>query len=324
MYLYSNCLGTFVFNQNFKIREQILFSKEESLKNSDLLKQSKILDSEKKFLEKFKNIENLRETKDIKNLQKALYELRNYTKDFYNTNMYITKHKIRESVSYDLLIIQCINSIIEYNKVINLLVKRLREWYSYYFPEIDKNIEDNEAFVKLILKKTKKQLMQELKLKFSMGSDLNKKDTDAVFELANQVDFLIESKHRQELYLEDSMKKTCPNLTEIAGTLIGGKLIALAGSIKKLVLFPASTIQLLGAEKALFRHMRNKRCLPPKYGVLHEHKYIQQAPKKLHGKIARVLSDKISIAVKIDYFKGDFIGDKLRKEIEEKIKEMNK
>jgi nucleolar protein 56 len=121
------------------------------------------------------------------------------------------------------------------------------------------------------------------------------------------------------------MKTNCPNLNELAGTLIGAKLISIAGSLRKLAMFPASTVQLLGAEKALFRHMKNKkRYLPPKYGVLHEHKYIQQNPKKYHGKIARLLADKIAIAVKIDYFKGDFKGDKLKKQVEEKIREMKK
>jgi len=95
------------------------------------------------------------------------------------------------------------------------------------------------------------------------------------------------------------------------------KLIALAGNLKKLVEFPSSTIQLLGAEKALFRHMRTG-AKAPKHGIIHEHPIVSKAKEK--GKAARAVADKISLAVKVDYFKGKFIGDKLRKELEEKFK----
>ena len=108
---------------------------------------------------------------------------------------------------------------------------------------------------------------------------------------------------------------------EIAGITIAAKLISHAGSMKRLVEMPASTIQVLGAEKALFRHMRNKRRnLPPKHGIIHEHQLIQKSNSKMHGKAARALADKLSIAVKIDYFKGKFIGDKLKKELVDKFK----
>ena len=109
-------------------------------------------------------------------------------------------------------------------------------------------------------------------------------------------------------------------MTAITGVSIGAKLLEHAGSLKRLAEMPASTIQLLGAEKALFRHIKNKKNLCPKYGLLHEHPFITQSKKKSHGKIARALADKIAIAVKVDYFKGKFIGDKLRKELEKKIK----
>ena len=76
MYIYSNCIGTFVFNQNFKIREKILFTGDESLKNSGLIRQGEVLDSEKTFLKKFKNIENLRETTDTTKLKKLGFSIK--------------------------------------------------------------------------------------------------------------------------------------------------------------------------------------------------------------------------------------------------------
>lgn len=108
---------------------------------------------------------------------------------------------------------------------------------------------------------------------------------------------------------------------EVAGITIAAKLISHAGSLRRLVEMPSSTIQILGAEKALFRHMRNKkRNLPPKHGIIHEHQLIQKSKEEMHGKAARALADKLSIAIKIDYFKGKFIGDKLKKELVDKFK----
>ena len=157
MYLYSNCLGTFVFNQNFYMREKVFFSKKEAYKNSKILEKGKILDSEKKFLDKFKNIENLRKTKDPDNLARILPKFREYKEKFYEYNKYITKRKIRESVTKDNFIMQSVNTIDELDIVINKLVKRLREWYSYYFPELNEKINDHEKFVEQVLKNKKQR-----------------------------------------------------------------------------------------------------------------------------------------------------------------------
>ena len=115
------------------------------------------------------------------------------------------------------------------------------------------------------------------------------------------------------------MKTYCPNLLAVTGISLGAKLMSKAGSLKRLVLMPASTIQVLGAEKALFRHMKTG-AKPPRHGIIIKHPLISSAKQKEHGKRARTLADKIAIAVKVDYFKGKFIGDKLNKSIQEKFK----
>ena len=142
---------------------------------------------------------------------------------------------------------------------------------------------------------------------------------EAIKGLASSVVILFKEKEEKERYLEVLMKKTCPNLTEVAGYLIGAKLLSIAGTLRHLVMMPASTIQLLGAEKALFKHMVNKNVKPPKHGVIIDHPLLQKALRENKGRVARALGDKISLAVKVDYFKGQFIGDKLRKELEEKF-----
>ena len=115
------------------------------------------------------------------------------------------------------------------------------------------------------------------------------------------------------------MEKNCPNIAEVATPLLGAELIAEAGSLRRLSRVPGSTVQIFGAEKALFRHMKTGAKMP-KHGIIIHHPLLAQSPYKLHGKVARALADKISIASKVDYFKGEFVGDKLKKAIISKFK----
>lgn len=228
-------------------------------------------------------------------------------------NLKETKKKLKQSVTDDILIIQTINHIEDLNKVINILSKDLREWYSYYNPEFSKEMQDHLSFVKAILDKKDK------KSKDSVGADLDKENLKPLVKLSEQINELFKLKGKQEDYIEVMMKKACPNITAIAGSLIGAKLIQHAGSLRNLMVMPSSTVQLLGAEEALFRHIKTgAKC--PKYGVLHSHPLISKVKRKDVGKAARILASKISIASRVDYAKGKFIGNKLMKEIEEKFR----
>jgi nucleolar protein 56 len=104
----------------------------------------------------------------------------------------------------------------------------------------------------------------------------------------------------------------------LTGINIGAKMIAKAGSIEKMAFMPASTIQLLGAEEALFRHIKTG-ARPPKYGILLQHILVAKAKRPDKGKVAKALADKISIAIKVDFFKGEFIGDRLKRDLEKRF-----
>ncbi len=228
-----------------------------------------------------------------------------------------TKKKLQQGVTQDMLIIQTINNIEELDKTINLHAKRLREWFSYYLPELIFEVEDNNALVLNILQNSKEQLMKKFKIQETVGSKLEPKDIDEMKKLAELIIKSFELKDTHLKYLESVMKSACPNLLELAGPSISGKLIAQAGSLKALAEFPSSTLQLLGAEKALFRHLR-KHTRPPKYGIILNHPVVAQAKEK--GKAARALASILSIAAKVDYFKGEFIAQKLKKDLERKLK----
>jgi nucleolar protein 56 len=126
---------------------------------------------------------------------------------------------------------------------------------------------------------------------------------------------------RIEAQIETDMHRVAPNISSVAGAFIGARLISLAKGLERLASFPASTIQLLGAEKALFR-FKHQGGNPPKHGVIFQHPLINRSPRKWRGKIARALATKISIAVKADVFTKRFIADDLKKDLEERVGEI--
>ncbi len=295
-FLFTNVVGSFIFDENYSLIEK---------------------GDEKKLLNKY-NPEKLAK-EDTKKILGNFKRSDNYS-IFRNKNLLLTKKKIKDSVKEDLLIIQAIDSINDLTKVIDSLIKRLREWYELYSPEVSREVEDHEKFVELILKHDKSDLMNSLKIDHNntMGGDLSNEDIKAIKELAKKLESLIKLRHEQEDYLDKLVKRCCPNVAAIAGSLISAKLITHAGSLLRLSEMPSSTIQLLGAEKALFRHMKTG-ARSPKHGLIVQHTYFMKAKSKDYGKIARLLADKISIAAKVDYFKGSPIGEKLKRQIEAKI-----
>lgn len=202
-----------------------------------------------------------------------------------------TKEDYKRSITRDLIIIQVIHSIDEIANVINRLSANLRERYGYYAPMVSR-IEDNERFLKNVFLKKKEEL----------GIDFDKDDLDSVIGVGDEINSLKRLREKQERYLINLMKENTPEILKTAGHLIGARLIALAGSLKHLAEIPSSTIQVLGSEKALFRHLRTGSNAP-KFGVIFSHDSISRTEEK--GKAARRLAGKISIAAKKDYFKDE-------------------
>ncbi|MCD6403522.1 MAG: hypothetical protein J7K98_04325 [Candidatus Aenigmarchaeota archaeon] len=238
----------------------------------------------------------------------------------------LTKMKIKESVGKDSLVAQAINAWEEVNKTINVHVERLREWYGIYFPEMEKGVGEHRKFVELVAKYGKREEMPEkwrALAEDSIGIDLNDSDVQVLQKFAKTVQGLYELRERLEKYIDELLREVAPNLREIAGSMIAAKLIEAAGGLEKLAKMPSSTIQLLGAEKALFRFLRGKGK-SPKYGFIFMTSYIQRAPRKKHGKIARLVAAKLAIAAKLDFYGKEYRGDELKKDLEKKINEVLK
>ena len=156
-----------------------------------------------------------------------------------------------------------------------------------------------------------------------MGAEVNDYDLKQIVDLAEINLKTYESRDSMEKYIDEVMKEIAPNVRELAGATLGARLIALAGSLENLAKKPAITIQVLGAEKALFRSLKTG-ARPPKHGIIFQHQYLHSAERWQRGKIARALAGKLSIAARVDAFGGEFIADKLKSSVEKRIAEIKK
>ncbi len=232
----------------------------------------------------------------------------------------IGRNELRYPVSSGAHIAKAINSIQDINETVNILTERLRDWYSLHFPELNEKVGD-EDFLRLISKLGERErIIKDTDLDMaSVGSDVSEKEISSYREFADLI--IKQRKFRMDLaeYLEMKMESEAPSLTVLVGPKLGAELIAQAGSLEKLAMVPSSTIQLLGAEKSLFRHLK-KGTPPPKHGYILQHPYVHRSNPGVRGRAARLLANKIAIAARVDYFGGEFIGDKLKEELEEKLK----
>ncbi|MDV3243976.1 MAG: hypothetical protein LYZ66_02225 [Nitrososphaerales archaeon] len=228
---------------------------------------------------------------------------------------------IREASSRpDLHLVQAIQALDDADKFLNVTATRVSEWYGLHFPELIQMMADNIALCKIVVDVGRRDGFSEQKLEGrgfsdkkveaivtakerSKGGVISDSDLSRVKGLASLALDLSSERDKLNSYVESAMKRIAPNVTVVAGATIGARLMAKAGGLDRLAVMPASTIQILGAEKALFRALRTG-ARPPKHGILFQHQEVHLAPKWQRGKIARTLANKIAIAARVDYYRG--------------------
>ena len=249
----------------------------------------------------------------------------------------LSSSKVTEvSESPDLHIIQAINTLDDTDKIINAISSRLREWYGLHFPELDNIIDSINGYAQIVLAgkrenisddvfvnagfpDSKVQMLSLVKEK-SRGGDITEENLQAVQGLAKNILELFDLRKKLEDQVEEQMKKNAPNITAVLGTTVGARILAKAGSLNKLATMPASTIQVLGAEKALFRALKTGSN-PPKHGLLFQHAVVHAAPRWQRGKIARAIAAKAAIASRVDVH-GDGLNDTLLEKLNIRVKEI--
>ena len=251
----------------------------------------------------------------------------------------LSSSKVSEvSESPDLHITQAINALDETDKIINTLSSLLREWYGLHFPELDNIIDSINGYSQIVLKGTRDKLskkifedagfpeskveMLTLVTEKSRGGDISDANLSIVQTLAKQILELFELRKHLEEHVETEMKNIAPNLSAILGTAVGARILARAGSLTRLAKMPASTIQVLGAEKALFRSLKTG-SQPPKHGLLFQHASVHAAPRWQRGKIARAVAGKAAIASRVDYH-GAGLNSMLLEKLNVRVDEIGK
>jgi len=225
-------------------------------------------------------------------------------------------------------LIQAVNAYNELEKSRNLIHERLEEWYGIYFPELRLN--SQKAYARLVAEiGTSKKNADYARLaamgidaeqvkaqaSSSIGRDPDEEEYNAIKELALAELALTQTQERLDAYIKQSAEKLMPNITSIIDYKLAAELLSKAGSLEKLANMPASTIQLLGAEKALFRHMKFG-SKPPKYGILFRLGAVANARKEDRGRVARLYAAKISIAARADAYSKSNISETLKRSIE--------
>src|ERR687896_1517560 len=272
------------------------------------------------------------------NEQDAMQALREFA-------IQLSSSRVKEaSEKLDLHIIQSINALDELDKIINTVGARMREWYGLHFPELDNLVSSIIVYAQIVSKAGLREniiveILQSIGLpekkievildaaKRSKGGDMTLENLAIVKRLADEV--IAQSDLRRVLadHIEVAMETVAPNVKELLTAAVGARIISKAGSLARLATLPASTIQILGAEKALFRALKTG-ARPPKHGLLFQHPLVHSAPKWQRGKIARAVASKVAIAARIDYYrhggKDNTIYSKLKnriQEIQEKYRE---
>jgi len=253
--------------------------------------------------------------------------------------MQLSSSKITEvSQSSDLHITQAINTLDETDRMINSIGSRMREWYGLHFPELDNLIDSVNGYSQIVLAGKRENISKEnfenagfpeskvemlsLVKEKSRGGDITEKNLGIVQTLAKQILDLFELRKTIEEHIEEQMAAELPNITAVLGAAVGARILAHAGSLKRLSSMPASTIQILGAEKALFRSLKTG-ANPPKHGILFQHAIVHAAPKWQRGKIARAVAGKAAIAARVDVY-GAGLNQTLLDKLNIRVQEIGK
>ena len=259
-----------------------------------------------------KKLELLVESGLFKSYDEALEAVR-------EKSIWKAEQEVREQSSRpDLHLSNAVQALDEIDRFLNILATRVKEWYGLHFPEIEGIVQDNITLCKFVGKFGRRENIDEKGLKElgfsekkinaiivakenSKGGSISEIDEGRIKSLASISLSLSKERERLSEYVDRQMEEIAPNVKSITGSTIGARLIAKAGGLQRLASMPSSTIQILGAEKALFRALRTGGR-PPKHGILFQHQEVHGAPKWQRGKIARAIANKVAIASRIDTY----------------------
>ncbi len=262
-----------------------------------------------------------------------------YERLVHEVSMELAQASIAETgTKRDLYAIQTVRCIEDLDKVLNLLAGRIREWYGLHFPELDRLVEKHDSYIRLVenlgtresftqnalvemgIPQERSRLISEAAQK-SSGGELPQEDLQWLQEVCTTVLQMHKLRETAEKYTDKIMLEVAPNMTGILGAVLSAKILSMAGGLENVAKMPASTIQVLGAEKALFRTLKTG-ARPPKHGIIFQYAAIHQSPRWLRGRVARAVAGKLAIASRMDAFGGSNESEKMRASLEKKLNDL--
>lgn len=342
-YVTYSIKGFYAFNENNELIGEKLFKEEEILQKLIEIDNKEIPTEESELIKELSSnydtiiIESNKRSSDYSNSKvkvKNPNQGGDYLRSEYNLDIdndiyqKLAIYRMKKAqAGEDKHLIQAINSIDEIDESISKLIERIREWYALYFPEMDL-IRNNETYIKLIYEnKTKEEIINAKSDAFpsdmlDIEDDINPEDLNIMNNYAKSIYELQQTRKNIINYIDSKMDSIAPNLKLLVGSSLGAKLISHAGGLKRLATYPSSTVQIMGAEKALFRHLKSGDR-PPKYGLIYQHPQVRGAKWWNRGKIARLLAGRISLAVRKDVFTHDF-NPEIFNEFSDRVEEIEK
>ena len=222
----------------------------------------------------------------------------------------------------DKLIVHSVSAFNDLDRIINLMSERIREWYGLHYPEF--RPAEHEKFIEAIANHGNRENIE--KYTNSMGMLLSDEDVEMLQKYAIRLRELYALRVELDKYLNKLVPIEMPNTSALLGPILAARLLAQVGSLERLAKLPSSTVQLLGAEKALFKALRTKgrEMKVPKYGIIFTHPDICSAPREIQGKIARLLAAKVSIAARTDFYTKEDHSKELVADYRKKMEEARK
>jgi nucleolar protein 56 len=345
VYLITEWFGAFLLAEDGSVKAERLFPRDPATLAALLhrLQDGQVLEEERELANRADGALMVREERHLRLPAAVLAEKTptmadrakdyNFGKDaLHAATMELGRLGVRAASSRrDMHVVQAVDAIDELNEQANVLVERLREWYGLHFPEFVDGNQRNEEVATLISQHgTREAIMAaqpQYKVDNSMGGPLPDLEIGAVRALARTASSLYASRADLEKYLDTAMPEIAPNVAQLLQPVLAARMLKQAGGLRRLATMPAGTIQTLGAEKALFRHIKEGKR-PPKHGFLMQHPLVHRAPRYHRGALARSLAAKVALAARADAFThGKDVGLRLAAQFEERaesLKDMQK
>ena len=233
----------------------------------------------------------------------------------------LAKRRMRNAIRPEDHLRQAVTGVDDLQEEENTVIEHVREWYGLHFPELARMVDESE-YLDLVTKHGRRENLP-FNVGESVGAELGGPEEKEIRGLAELAQALAFRRKELEAYVERSIRSLAPNVAEFTGPMIAARLVTLAGSVEDLARYPAGTIQLLGAEKALFRHMRSG-SRPPKHGVLFQHPLIHRAPPWQRGALARAFAGRIAMAARADAYTHRRIAPELQASLDRAVAEIRR